>query len=153
MNVWRFLQDSKTDPKALMKLEKSNEMLKEKVDSLKKSAQVNPFVPSATFLIPWKQKTVRFSDVFRGYRKGALGTNGFICFSHQLQQISNIPLTLPIIILTFNKSSSTYYTHLPSFFRLLEVTIITGGGKNYMCLKQGSYHSCIFEKKNIFCMN
>ena len=58
-----------------MKLEKSNEMLKEKVDSLKKSAQVNPFVPSATFLIPWKQKTVRFSDVFKGQRKGALGTN------------------------------------------------------------------------------
>ena len=26
---------------------------------------------------PWKhQKTVKFSDVFRGYRKGALGTNG-----------------------------------------------------------------------------
>ena len=29
------------------------------------------------FSTPWKhQKTVRFSDVFRGQRKGALGTNG-----------------------------------------------------------------------------
>ena len=29
--------------------------------------------------IPWKhEKTVRFSDVFRGYRKGALGANGLI---------------------------------------------------------------------------
>ena len=26
----------------------------------------NPFVPNAPFLYPWKQKTVRFSDVFRG---------------------------------------------------------------------------------------
>ena len=31
------------------------------------------------FSSPWKhQKTVRFSDVFRGQRKGALGTNGLI---------------------------------------------------------------------------
>ena len=29
------------------------------------------------FSTPWKHpKTVRFSDIFRGYRKGALGTNG-----------------------------------------------------------------------------
>ena len=53
MNVWRFLQDSKTDPKALMKLEKSNEMLKEKVDSLKKSAQVNLFFPPTSTYIPY----------------------------------------------------------------------------------------------------
>ena len=34
-----------------MKLEKSNEMLKEKVDSLKKSAQVNLFFPpSSTYI-------------------------------------------------------------------------------------------------------
>ena len=37
---------------------------------------LNPFVPNAPFLYPWKhRKTWRFSDVFRGYRKGALGTN------------------------------------------------------------------------------
>ena len=31
------------------------------------------------FSIPWKnQKTLRFSDVFRGFRKGALGTNGLM---------------------------------------------------------------------------
>ena len=29
------------------------------------------------FSTPWKQqKTVKFSNVFRGYKKGALGTNG-----------------------------------------------------------------------------
>ena len=28
------------------------------------------------FAILWKQKTLRFSDVFRGLRKGILGTNG-----------------------------------------------------------------------------
>ena len=39
---------------------------------------LNPFVPNATFLHHRKtSKTVRFS-VFRGMRKSALGTNGFI---------------------------------------------------------------------------
>ena len=37
--------------------------------------------PMHTFSTPWKhQKTVRFSEVFRGYRKGALITNGLISF-------------------------------------------------------------------------
>ena len=35
---------------------------------------VNPFVPNAPFLYPLK--ILRFSDVFRGERKGALQTNG-----------------------------------------------------------------------------
>ena len=35
--------------------------------------------PMHSFSTPWKhQKTVRFSDVFRGWRKGALGTNGLM---------------------------------------------------------------------------
>ena len=35
------------------------------------------------FSIPWKhQKAVRFSDVFRGQRKGALRTNGLILILH-----------------------------------------------------------------------
>ena len=37
----------------------------------------NPLVPNAPFFYPLKtSETVRFSDVFRSYRKGALGTNG-----------------------------------------------------------------------------
>ena len=43
---------------------------------LAKLLQVNLFVPSDPASTPRRhQKTVRFSDVFRGYRKGALGTN------------------------------------------------------------------------------
>ena len=39
----------------------------------------NPFVPNAPFLCPLKtSKTIRFSDIFRGKRKDALGTNGLI---------------------------------------------------------------------------
>ena len=39
----------------------------------------NPFVPNAPFLYPPEnRKPLRFSDVFRWYRKGALGTNGSI---------------------------------------------------------------------------
>ena len=34
----------------------------------------NPFVPNALFVCP--QKILRFSDVFRGQRNGALRTNG-----------------------------------------------------------------------------
>ena len=35
------------------------------------------FFPMHLFSTPWKhQKTLRFSDFFRGWRKGALGTNG-----------------------------------------------------------------------------
>ena len=35
--------------------------------------------PMHPFSTLWKhQKVLRFSDVFRGYRKGALGTNGLI---------------------------------------------------------------------------
>ena len=39
-----------------------------------------PFVPNGPFLYPLKTfpTTLRFSDVFRGQRKGALGTNGLI---------------------------------------------------------------------------
>ena len=39
----------------------------------------SPFFPNASFLYPENirnQKTVRFSDVFRGYEKGTLETNG-----------------------------------------------------------------------------
>ena len=40
------------------------------------------FVLNAAFLYPLKhQKTLRFSDVFRGSRKGALGKNGLSSFS------------------------------------------------------------------------
>ena len=44
---------------------------------------VNPFVPNAPFLYPLKTSEnltvfLRFSDVFSGHRKGALGTNEFI---------------------------------------------------------------------------
>ena len=32
-----------------------------------------------SFFTPWKrQKTIKFSDVFSGHRKGALGTNGLM---------------------------------------------------------------------------
>ena len=41
----------------------------------------NPFVPIAPFLYPRKnKKNLRFFDVFRGQRKGALGTNGLTNF-------------------------------------------------------------------------
>ena len=37
--------------------------------------QFNPFVPNIPFHTPWKhQKTVRFSDVFRGVEKGYIGS-------------------------------------------------------------------------------
>ena len=61
-------------------------------------AKLNPFVPKAPFLYPLKtSKNLRFSDVFRGQRKGALGTNGLkeegACFklrhySHEILKIS-----------------------------------------------------------------
>ena len=36
----------------------------------------SPFIPSAPFLYPLKhQKTLRFSDVFKGYRYGTVGAN------------------------------------------------------------------------------
>ena len=44
------------------------------------------------FPTPWKQKTVWFSDVFRGWRKGALGTNGLISI---LNKCFPSPLLLP----------------------------------------------------------
>ena len=41
-----------------------------------KEAQRRPFFLMHPLSTPWKhQKTVRFSDVFKGY-KGAFGTNG-----------------------------------------------------------------------------
>ena len=42
---------------------------------------INPFVPNAPFLCLLKtSETIRFSDVFRGERKDALGTNGLNMF-------------------------------------------------------------------------
>ena len=41
------------------------------------SMLINPFVPNAPFLYPLKtSENLRFFDVFRGWRKSALGTNG-----------------------------------------------------------------------------
>ena len=39
------------------------------------------FVPNAPFLYPLKQKILRLSDVFKGNRKVALGTNGLFNYS------------------------------------------------------------------------
>ena len=36
---------------------------------------INPFVPNTPFLYPLKTSKNVTSDVFEGYRKGALGTN------------------------------------------------------------------------------
>ena len=45
---------------------------------------INPFVPNAPCVYPLKnQNTVRFSDVLRGQRKVALGTN-------ELKKLNNI---------------------------------------------------------------
>ena len=42
---------------------------------------INPFVPNAPFLYPLKtKKTIRFSNVFRWWRKGALGTNELVTY-------------------------------------------------------------------------
>ena len=41
------------------------------------SILLNPFVPNSPFLYsPPTPQNLRFSGVFRGYKKGALGTNG-----------------------------------------------------------------------------
>ena len=61
---------------------------------------INPFVPKAPFLylVKTSENIITFSDVFKGYRKGALGTNGLklylplvqiIVLSNKIQQ-SNI---------------------------------------------------------------
>ena len=40
-------------------------------------SQINLFLSYVTFLYPWKhQKTLQFSDAFRGYRSVTLETNG-----------------------------------------------------------------------------
>ena len=47
---------------------------------LQTSVLFNPFAPNARFLYPLKtSENLRFSDVFRGKRKGVLETNGLIC--------------------------------------------------------------------------
>ena len=49
------------------------------------SKRVNPFFPNALFLYP-----LRFSVVFRGYRKGTLGMNGLkSCFDNEQQVYEN----------------------------------------------------------------
>ena len=45
---------------------------------------VNMLLPSVPFLYPLKTSgNLRFSDVFRGYKKGTLGTNGLMILCHQ----------------------------------------------------------------------
>ena len=45
----------------------------------KKNFGLTHSFPMHPFSIPWKQqKTVRFSDVFRGWIKGVFGRNGLI---------------------------------------------------------------------------
>ena len=69
---------------------------------------LNPFVPNAPFLYPWKhQKTVvRFSNVFRGKRKGVLGTN-------RLNELQSIPVrSQKSIISKFKKEKYTLKSEL-----------------------------------------
>ena len=48
--------------------------------------------PMHTFSKPWKyQKTVKFSDIFRVKRKGALGRNGLKCWSITIYMIGIHP--------------------------------------------------------------
>ena len=49
---------------------------------------INPFVPNAFFLYPLKIS----GDVFRGSRKGAMGTNGLIQNMNTTVRCSNFPL-------------------------------------------------------------
>ena len=62
------------------------------LETFKKLTHSFPMHPSCT---PWKhQKTVRFSNVFTGYRKGAFGTNGLIdVLSERFSLISEIEWT------------------------------------------------------------
>ena len=47
------------------------------------------------FSTPWKhQKTLRFSDIFRGQKKGALGTNGLMDYQIHLQHIVRTDLVV-----------------------------------------------------------
>ena len=58
---------------------KTSFMESQKVAKLKELfwRMLNPFVPNASFLYPLKtSENLWFADVFRGQKKGALGTNG-----------------------------------------------------------------------------
>ena len=58
----------------------------------KNKSLLNPFVPNAPVVYPLKTSEnlkvfwLWFSNVFRGYRKGTLGTNGLIFFQRQYSQ-------------------------------------------------------------------
>ena len=56
------------------------------------SESLNPFVPNVPFFYPRKtSQTSRFSDFFKGKKKGALGTNGLIsATAHVLSKVKAI---------------------------------------------------------------
>ena len=54
--------------------------------------------PKHPLSTPWKhQKTLRFSDVFRGYRKGALGTNGLTCHFSERYSMRSCTFTFHVV--------------------------------------------------------
>ena len=66
---------------------------------------VNPFVPKCTLSLP--PENLRFSDVFRGLRKGALGTNGLKLISRTLEQY------------VFKKSAKSHQNDFTLFYYIL----------------------------------
>ena len=70
------------------------------------SYPINPFVPNVPFLCPWKHQSVsRFSDVFRGERKGALGTSGL---SIKLFILPKINIYQGLLITGYKRCYDTY---------------------------------------------
>ena len=56
----------------------------------KMNLRINPFVPNAPFVYPWKhKKTVMFCDSFRGWTKCALKTNGLRQKQDQWMKMDN----------------------------------------------------------------
>ena len=115
------------------------------------SSGINPLQPGVAFYTLWKdQKTFRFSDVFRGYRKATLNCNGlneltfnenfnftfclwkflptfwgsFIWYVHKIFRKTDIFYLLIRTRVSFRKILCTYYMNVWSLARRIKTKSI-----------------------------
>ena len=93
---------------------------------------INPFIPNASFLYPLKtSENSEAFDVFRGYRKDTMGTNGL-----RIVWIELVPLNCPVFLSDelFQWWRHQYHLHWPNFdlylLHSLSLNLVTGAFTN-----------------------
>ena len=101
---------------------------------------ISPFVSNHLFSAPWKQRAWRFSDVFRGYRKSALGINGLNIYNGTFWETAELTALIQPLINRMTKRKIKVST-VNSRLYLLKL--------HYCRFENFPRHSCWYENNTL----